>query len=84
VAVTHVVIRWVFHFAWHDGTHTHLEELAYQRWQGELIAQETLFYDPAQMKPRAPGDGAKSSVVVLITKARRVASLPSRNRHTSA
>lgn len=44
----HVVIRWIFHFEWLDGTHTRMEELAYQRWEGELIAEETFFYDPAQ------------------------------------
>jgi SnoaL-like protein len=44
----YVVIRWIFHFEWLDGTHTHMEELAYQRWEGELIAEETFFYDPAQ------------------------------------
>ena len=43
-----VVIRWVFHFEWLDGTVTHMEELAYQRWEGERIAEETFFYDPAQ------------------------------------
>jgi hypothetical protein len=25
-----------------------MEELAYQRWDGERIAEETFFYDPAQ------------------------------------
>jgi hypothetical protein len=43
-----VVIRWIFHFDWLDGTATHMEELAYQRWEGERIAQEQFFYDPAQ------------------------------------
>jgi hypothetical protein len=43
-----VVIRWIFHFEWLDGTTTHMEELAYQRWEGERIAEETFFYDPAQ------------------------------------
>ena len=43
-----VVIRWIFHFEWQDGTTTHMEELAYQRWEGERIAEETFFYDPAQ------------------------------------
>ena len=47
-----VVIRWVFHFEWFDGTVTHMEELAYQRWEGERIAEETFFYDPAQLEPR--------------------------------
>ena len=46
-----VVIRWIFHFEWKDGTATHMEELAYQRWEGERIAEETFFYDPAQRAP---------------------------------
>lgn len=48
----HVVIRWVFRFEWLDGSVTQMEELAYQRWEGERIAQETFFYDPAQLAPR--------------------------------
>jgi hypothetical protein len=47
-----VVIRWVFHFEWLDGTVTHMEELAYQRWEGERIAEETFFYDPSQRVPK--------------------------------
>ena len=47
-----VVVRWIFHFEWLDGTVTHMEELAYQRWEGERIAEETFFYDPAQRVPR--------------------------------
>jgi hypothetical protein len=47
-----VVIRWIFRFEWLDGTVTHMEELAYQRWDGERIAQETFFYDPAQRVPK--------------------------------
>ena len=47
-----VVIRWIFRFEWLDGTVTHMEELAYQRWEGERIAEETFFYDPAQRIPR--------------------------------
>jgi len=47
-----VVIRWIFHFDWLDGTVTHMEELAYQRWEGERIAEETFFYDPAQRLPK--------------------------------
>jgi len=59
-----VVIRWIFDFVWRDGTAMHLEELAYQRWEGEKIAQETFFFDPAQKIPRhadtlaQPGDAA--------------------------
>jgi hypothetical protein len=47
-----VVIRWIFKFQWMDGTSTHMEELAYQRWDGEKIAEETFFYDPAQRVPK--------------------------------
>jgi hypothetical protein len=46
-----VVIRWIFRFGWMDGSVTHMEELAYQRWDGERIAEETFFYDPAQLIP---------------------------------
>lgn len=44
-----VVIRWVFEFEWLDGKRTRIEELAYQRWKGERIAEEQFFYDPAQL-----------------------------------
>jgi hypothetical protein len=47
-----VVVRWVFRFEWLNGTATHMEELAYQRWDGERIAEETFFYDPAQRVPK--------------------------------
>jgi hypothetical protein len=49
-----VVIRWIFRFEWLDGRITHMEELAYQRWEGERIAEETFFYDPAQRTPKPP------------------------------
>ena len=49
-----VVIRWIFRFEWLGGTVTHMEELAYQRWEGEQIAEETFFYDPAQRVPAKP------------------------------
>ena len=52
VSGDNVVIRWVFRFVWLDGTVTRMEELAYQRWEGERIAEETFFYDPAQLVPR--------------------------------
>jgi hypothetical protein len=54
VAGDKVVVRWIFRFEWLDGTVTEMEELAYQRWEGEKIAEEQFFYDPAQMKPRPP------------------------------
>ena len=47
-----VVVRWIFHFEWNDGTVTDMEEMAYQRWEGERIAEETFFYDPAQRVPK--------------------------------
>jgi hypothetical protein len=47
-----VVVRWIFDFEWLDGSVTHMEELAYQRWEGERIAEERFFYDPAQQAPQ--------------------------------
>ena len=47
-----VVIRWQFRFEWLDDTVTEMEEVAYQRWEGERIAEETFFYDPAQRVPK--------------------------------
>ena len=52
----HVVIRWIFEFEWLDGTVTRMEELAYQRWEGERIAEEQFFYDPAQRVPKQRED----------------------------
>lgn len=49
-----VVIRWVFEFVWADDSVTRMEELAYQRWDGERIMEETFFYDPAQRTPIKP------------------------------
>jgi hypothetical protein len=49
-----VVIRWRFRFDWLDGTVTEMEEVACQRWEGERVAEETFFYDPAQRVPRPP------------------------------
>ncbi|MGP0060428.1 MAG: nuclear transport factor 2 family protein [Beijerinckiaceae bacterium] len=43
-----VVVRWIFQFEWKDRSTTRMEELAYQRWEGERIAEEQFFYDPAQ------------------------------------
>ncbi|SFM44137.1 nuclear transport factor 2 family protein [Variovorax sp. OV329] len=49
----HVVIRWIFVFTGTDGRTRRMEELAWQRWEGERIAQEEFFYDPAQFAPSA-------------------------------
>jgi hypothetical protein len=29
-----------------------MDELAYQRWEGERIAEETFYYDPSQLVPK--------------------------------
>ncbi len=50
----HVVIRWIFQFVGKDGSRRRIEELAYQRWEGERIAQEQFFYDPKQFIPVRP------------------------------
>jgi len=47
----HVVIRWIFDFRFKGGKAMRMEELAWQRWEGDRIAQEEFFYDPAQSKP---------------------------------
>ncbi|MDQ2776461.1 MAG: nuclear transport factor 2 family protein [Acidobacteriota bacterium] len=47
-----VVIRWKFHFVWLDGTSTEMEEIACQRWEGDRIAEEQFFYDPAQRESK--------------------------------
>ncbi len=44
------VIRWVFEYTTKTGKAVRFEELAYQRWENELIVQEQFFYDPAQFK----------------------------------
>ena len=52
-----VVVRWIFEFEWQDGTRTRMEELAYQRWSGERVVEETFFYEPAQLVPRKAPSG---------------------------
>jgi hypothetical protein len=44
----HSVVRWIFEFTGHDGSRRRIEELAYQRWEGERIVEEQFFYDPKQ------------------------------------
>lgn len=48
----YAVIRWKFHFVWLDGRTMDMEEIAYQRWEGDKIAQEQFFYDPAQRESK--------------------------------
>ena len=44
------VLRWVFEIEDKQGKTMRFEELAHQRWEGELMVQEQFFYDPAQLK----------------------------------
>ncbi len=48
----HVASRWRFTFTTRSGAVTTLEEVAWQRWEGDKVAEELFFYDPAQMAPR--------------------------------
>ena len=45
-----VVIRWSFEIQDKKGKTVRFEELALQRWEGELMAEEKFFYGPAQFK----------------------------------
>lgn len=47
----HVAIHWIFEFSFKGGGKMRMEEIAWQRWEGERIAEEQFFYDPAQKKP---------------------------------
>ena len=47
-----VVIRWIFEFEALDGKRLRIEELAWQRWEGEQVVEEKFFYDPVQLQPR--------------------------------
>jgi hypothetical protein len=49
-----VVVRWIVRYEGLDGRVRELEELAWQRWEGERIAEEQFFYDPAQFAWRDP------------------------------
>ncbi|HTQ15596.1 MAG TPA: nuclear transport factor 2 family protein [Rhizomicrobium sp.] len=42
------VVRWVFEFVKADRSTVRMEELAWQRWAGDKIAEERFYYDPAQ------------------------------------
>ena len=46
----HVAIRWHFEFFVAGACIRTLDEIAWQVWRGEQIAEETFFYDPSQMK----------------------------------
>lgn len=42
----HVVLRWEHVYEWLDGTRTQCAQMAWQRWDGERIDEEQLFFDP--------------------------------------
>jgi len=44
-----VVINWVFEMTGRDGKLRTLDELALQEWDGDRIARERFYYDPAQL-----------------------------------
>ena len=46
-----VVINWVFEMTGEDGATRVMDELALQTWDGDRIAAERFFYDPAQIRP---------------------------------
>jgi ketosteroid isomerase-like protein len=46
-----VVINWMFEMTGRDGKVRTLDELALQSWDGDRIARERFFYDPAQLRP---------------------------------
>jgi ketosteroid isomerase-like protein len=50
VAGDRVVIRWNFEFVRQDGSVWTMDELAYQRWEGNKVAEERFYYDPSQIK----------------------------------
>lgn len=45
-----VIVRWVFDIEDAQGRRYALDELAYQTWRGDRIAQERFYYDPGQRK----------------------------------
>jgi ketosteroid isomerase-like protein len=50
IAGDFAVIRWAFEIEDKKGRTVRFEELTHQRWEGELMAEERFFYDPAQFK----------------------------------
>lgn len=46
----HAAIRWVFEMTDDTRTTRVLDEIAWQRWEGDRIAEERFYYDPAQLR----------------------------------
>jgi len=45
-----VAVRWLFEFNGEDGSKRTLDEIAWQRWDGEKVVEEVFFYDPRQLR----------------------------------
>ena len=50
IAGDRVVMRWRFEFTRADGGKLMLDELSYQLWRGDRVAEERFYYDPGQLK----------------------------------
>ena len=48
-----VAIRSVYEIVGRDGRRTGLDEMGFQRWRGDRIAEERFYYDPAQFGSKA-------------------------------
>ena len=48
IAGDRVAIHWRFTFLREDGGKFSIEEIAWQKWRGDKVAEEVFFYDPAQ------------------------------------
>jgi len=46
----HVAIRWVFEMTDDTRTTRVLDEIAWQRWEGDRIVEERFYYDPGQLR----------------------------------
>jgi SnoaL-like domain len=53
IAGDQVAIQWRFVITLPGGETRTLQEVAWQRWDGDQIAEETFFYDPKQIAPPA-------------------------------
>ena len=45
----HVAIHWRFEFTPAEGPSRVMEEIAWQRWEGDRVVEERFFYNPAQV-----------------------------------
>lgn len=50
VGADHSAIRWVFEMTDAAGTTRVLDEIAWQRWDGDRIVEERFYYDPSQTR----------------------------------